>query len=127
MRRHAFKRALTAVCDDGVTCVAKVPTLRALTFDSLAGTPATVAVESAHARVTPDTIAKLLFTSGSTGMPKAVINTHRMLCSNQAMLARRLSFLEQHTPVLVDWLPWHHIRRQYDFGDGNTQRRVAIY
>ncbi len=116
-----FSRALTAVCDSGVTCVAKVPTLRALTFDSLAATPATVAVESAHARVTPDTIAKLLFTSGSTGMPKAVINTHRMLCSNQAMLAKQLSFLEQHTPVLVDWLPWHHT-----FG-GNTILGMAIH
>lgn len=116
-----FNRALAAVCDNDVTCVAKVPTLRALTFDSLAATPTTVAVESAHARVTTDTIAKLLFTSGSTGMPKAVINTHRMLCSNQAMLAKRLSFLEQHTPVLVDWLPWHHT-----FG-GNTILGMAIH
>lgn len=116
-----FSRALAAVCDNGVTCVAKIPAQRALTFDSLAATPATAAVENAHSRVTPDSIAKLLFTSGSTGMPKAVINTHRMLCSNQAMMAKRLSFLERHPPVLVDWLPWHHT-----FG-GNTILGMAIH
>ena len=54
-------------------------------------------------------IAKLLFTSGSTGSPKAVINTHRMLCSNQAMIASRSStFLAGSLPILVDWLPWSH-------------------
>ncbi|MGZ4297846.1 MAG: feruloyl-CoA synthase [Solirubrobacteraceae bacterium] len=56
----------------------------------------------------PDTIAKLLFTSGSTGAPKGVINTHRMLCSNQAMLQEIWPFLSDEPPVLVDWLPWSH-------------------
>jgi feruloyl-CoA synthase len=56
----------------------------------------------------PDTIAKLLFTSGSTGVPKGVINTHRMLCSNQAMLQSLWPFLTDEPPVLVDWLPWSH-------------------
>ena len=56
----------------------------------------------------PDTIAKLLFTSGSTGTPKGVINTHRMLCSNQAMLKSLWPFLAEEPPVLVDWLPWSH-------------------
>jgi feruloyl-CoA synthase len=68
----------------------------------------TPAVEAAHARVQPDTIAKFLFTSGSTKAPKAVINTHRMLCSNQQMYAQCYPYLEQVPPVLVDWLPWHH-------------------
>ncbi|WP_254436424.1 feruloyl-CoA synthase [Vreelandella aquamarina] len=116
-----FSQALTAICDNNVTCVAKVPAQRALAFDSLAATPASAEVDDAHARVTPDSIAKLLFTSGSTGMPKAVINTHRMLCSNQAMLAKRLGFLEQRKPVLVDWLPWHHT-----FG-GNTILGMTIH
>jgi feruloyl-CoA synthase len=58
--------------------------------------------------VGPDTVAKLLFTSGSTGVPKGVINTHRMLCSNQAKLQLIWPFLAQEPPVLVDWLPWSH-------------------
>lgn len=66
------------------------------------------AVARAHRAVTPDTIAKFLFTSGSTRMPKAVINTHRMLSCNQRMYAQCYPFLETEPPVLMDWLPWHH-------------------
>jgi feruloyl-CoA synthase len=56
----------------------------------------------------PDTIAKFLLTSGSTGNPKAVINTQRMLCANQVMLRETLAFLKDEPPVIVDWLPWNH-------------------
>jgi feruloyl-CoA synthase len=68
-------------------------------------------VESARQafeQVTPDTIAKLLFTSGSTDEPKAVINTHRMLCSNQQAKAQLWPFLEKTPPIILDWLPWNH-------------------
>jgi feruloyl-CoA synthase len=77
-------------------------------FAALLETPATTAVEDAHARVGPDTVVKILFTSGSTGRPKGVINTHRMLCSNQEMLRSVMPFLAEEPPVLCDWLPWNH-------------------
>lgn len=76
-------------------------------FESLMG-DASVDVERAHEAVTGDTIAKFMFTSGSTRLPKAVINTHRMLSCNQQMHTQCYPFLEAEPPVLVDWLPWHH-------------------
>jgi feruloyl-CoA synthase len=65
-------------------------------------------VEAAHAGIGPDTISKFLLTSGSTGMPKAVIHTQEMLTSNLQMIVDSLPFLAEEPPVLVDWLPWNH-------------------
>ncbi len=80
----------------------------ALPFARLLATAETPAVAAAFARITPDTHAKYLLTSGSTGTPKVVINTQRMLCANQQMLAQTLRFLAREKPVLLDWLPWSH-------------------
>jgi len=66
------------------------------------------AIEEALSRVGPDTLGKILFTSGSTGLPKGVINTHRMMCSNQQAMAQIWPFITRRPPVLVDWLPWSH-------------------
>ncbi|MBU4611844.1 feruloyl-CoA synthase [Achromobacter sp. GG226] len=91
-----------------VAVTGSLPGRAVTSFGDLRETQATPAVEAAHAKVGPDTIAKFLFTSGSTKMPKAVINTQRMLCSNQQMLVQCLPFLAEEPPVLVDWLPWNH-------------------
>jgi feruloyl-CoA synthase len=104
-----------------VTTTALPDRRNANTFADLLETNPTPAVLRAHERIQPGDVAKFLFTSGSTAMPKAVINTHRMICSNQQMIAQVFGFLEDDPPVLVDWLPWNHT-----FG-GNHDVGLALY
>jgi feruloyl-CoA synthase len=107
----AFGKAIAACVPDEIELVVtqNPPAGRKTTlFADLIGAEDAAGVAAAHSDVTPTTIAKFLFTSGSTGTPKAVINTHRMLCSNQAMLAHGFPFVEDEPPVVVDWLPWSH-------------------
>src|ERR1700730_17496441 len=77
-------------------------------LSELLATPEHPRLDAAHHAIGPDTIAKFLLTSGSTGNPKAVINTQRMICANQVMLRETLAFLKDEPPVIVDWLPWNH-------------------
>jgi feruloyl-CoA synthase len=81
---------------------------RQLALADLGARPESPQVAEAFAKLGPHTHAKYLLTSGSTGQPKLVINTHRMLCANQQMLAQTLRFLSHDKPVLLDWLPWSH-------------------
>jgi feruloyl-CoA synthase len=81
---------------------------RLTTLVELLATPEHPGLDAAHDAIGPDTIAKFLLTSGSTGNPKAVINTQRMLCANQVMLRETLAFLKDEPPVIIDWLPWNH-------------------
>jgi feruloyl-CoA synthase len=120
-----FARALQAVLAPTVEVVCVSPTSsggrRPTPLASLLATAPTEAVDLAHAAVGPDTVAKILFTSGSTGVPKGVINTHRMLNSNQQMILETLPLLGEEPPILVDWLPWHHT-----FG-GNHNLGITLY
>ena len=118
-----FARALYATVPDDIELVVARNKLgdRSVTmFTDLLGAGDDAGVAAANAKVTPDSIVKFLFTSGSTGHPKAVINTHRMLCSNQAMLASGFAFVAEEPPVVVDWLPWSHT-----FG-GNHNFNLAL-
>lgn len=106
-----YGRALAAVKDltpvvitshsppDGVASVDLAELLR---------TTPSARLEQVYAGLTPDSVAKILFTSGSTGDPKGVVNTHGMLCANQQMMRQVWPFLEETKPVIVDWLPWSH-------------------
>lgn len=100
---HAVRR------DDRHVMIARNPVagLDGERLGDLARTVPTPRVEEAYAAVGPETIAKILFTSGSTDTPKGVLNTHRMLCANQQMMRQVWPFLAE-PPVLVDWLPWSH-------------------
>ncbi|MEZ5738408.1 MAG: feruloyl-CoA synthase [Burkholderiaceae bacterium] len=80
----------------------------AMPFSQLLAATEGPQVQAAFAAITPDTAAKYLLTSGSTGHPKVTVNTHRMLCANQQMILQAWRFLEHEKPVLVDWLPWSH-------------------
>jgi feruloyl-CoA synthase len=85
-----------------------VPNRNVTMLSDLLARPEHPRLDAAHEAIGPDTIAKFLLTSGSTGNPKAVINTQRMICANQVMLRETLAFLKDEPPVIVDWLPWNH-------------------
>jgi feruloyl-CoA synthase len=106
-----FAQALGALDCAGVAIAARHNGAQlegVISLASLAATKPGTAVERAVASSNADTIAKFLFTSGSTGLPKAVINTHGMLTANQQQIAQIWPFLVEEPPVLIDWLPWNH-------------------
>jgi feruloyl-CoA synthase len=119
-----YSRAMLATLGDDVELVTTkgtVPGRDTTSFAALMATEPTPAVDAAMAATGPDTIAKFLFTSGSTKMPKAVINTQRLWCANQQQMATSMPVLAEKPLVLIDWLPWNHT-----FG-GNHNFGMVIY
>jgi feruloyl-CoA synthase len=106
-----FRKAIDATVVTGTEIVTGAD------FPGIASTAPTEDVDGAHDAVGPDTIVKILFTSGSTGQPKGVINTQRMWCSNQQLVRSVLPFVKDEPPILCDWLPWNHtFAGNHDFG-----------
>ncbi len=102
----AFAHAIASIARPGMATIS-LAGKNTVSFDGLLeGDPETT--HAARAAVTGDTVVKYLFTSGSTGSPKAVINTNRMICAMQAMVRDCYRFLEKRPPVVLDWAPWNH-------------------
>jgi feruloyl-CoA synthase len=121
-----YGAAIEACVATDVAVVCDAPAARpggrqARTFEELRATPPTSRIAAARMGTGPDTVVKFLFTSGSTKLPKAVINTNRMLCANQQQIALAMPSVFEEKPVLVDWPPWSHT-----FG-GNHDVNLTLY
>jgi feruloyl-CoA synthase len=107
-----FEKALKALDLDGVTVIHVARAcdgIKSIAFADLAATPVTADVGESIAEIAPDTVGKLLFTSGSTGVPKAVINTQAMMCANAAMMMQvRPRHPNGPVATYVGWVPWYH-------------------
>ena len=119
-----YSAAIQACLSPDVTVVlasGAIPGRETLAFSELLNTPTTAEVDAHHATIAPDSIAKFMFTSGSTNLPKAVIITQRMWAANLQQMNQAMPVLEEEDLVLVDWLPWNHT-----FG-GNHNFGIVIY
>ena len=106
-----FAHAITIDALAGVEIVASdVGSQSGVTgVDTLLQGDSGVDIDVARGQVTPDSVVKILMTSGSTSAPKGVMTTQRMMCVNQTQIADSLPFLTERPPSVVDWLPWNHV------------------
>src|SRR3954471_12793961 len=126
-RDHARVRQIAELCSPGLVFADDAerygPALEAAGCERCTALEDLLAHEPGEpVDVGPDTVAKILFTSGSTGAPKGVVNTHRMLCSNQQAIGQVWPFLHDEPPTLVDWLPWSHT-----FGGNHNLGQVIAF
>jgi feruloyl-CoA synthase len=106
----AYGAALALPFLDGIEKVlARNGSAGATTFSDLLRGDGSANVDGAYRAVGPDTLAKIIFTSGSTANPKGVLTTHRMLCVNQAQMAAAMPVIHARPPKILDWLPWNHV------------------
>lgn len=118
---QAYARAIAAVCP-GVPVIAVNEVLPGqIPFSQILETPIDLAIQDAFAKIEPNTIAKILFTSGSTSIPKGVINTHGNISSNWRQITQTFPFFKNGGLTLIDWLPWNHT-----FG-GNHNFGLTLY
>ena len=105
-----YSKALRSVAKniEVVSCTEADIGVPTTNFDSLLSTTPTQAVASAFNSIEPGTMAKILFTSGSTGLPKGAINTHENISTNWQQITQTFPFIKESPPVFLDWLPWHH-------------------
>lgn len=104
-----FTPAIDAIFGDATPVLTMTEGRSAVSWSEMTSKEPSPEVEAANAATGPDTVAKFMFTSGTTGSPKAVIQTQRMLCSNQEMVLDCYEYLRTDPPIVVDWAPWNHV------------------
>lgn len=118
---RAFAPAIAAVCPQVKVVAVNAAESGNLLFSEALQTPVSPSIEEAHNQIQPETIAKILFTSGSTSVPKGVINTHGNISSNWRQITQTFPFFKNGGLTLIDWLPWNHT-----FG-GNHNFGLTLY
>ena len=62
-----------------------------------------------HREARGNRVAKIMFTSGSTGVPRGMPMTHDMLAAAQVTTAALWTHAPGQQQVYLEWLPWHHV------------------